>query len=62
MWKVIAIDNFNRDYVADRLIVDNISKDQAELVVTELNKYTSGSSSEYYVFKPQDYKLKEVDY
>jgi len=62
IYKVIAIDNFNRDRIADKLVVENITSTQAVQIVDELNKYTSINSNLFYVIKPQEYELKKVDY
>ena len=58
--KIVQVDNFDRDYIPDRLIAENVSKHFEEFLVKALNeKYSSEHSPEYYRLVPDDYKLKE---
>lgn len=58
--KIIAIDNFGRDYVSDKLIAENVSELYAKEIAEYLNK-THGGEQAWYYFEavPDDHKLYE---
>lgn len=54
--KVVGIDNYARDAVADILIAENLSQEEAEAKAEEYNK--RGTMAQYYaVVKPDDYVI-----
>ncbi len=56
--KIVQVDNFDRDYISDTLIAENVNKHFGEFLVKALNeKYSRGDSAEYYRLEPDDYKL-----
>jgi hypothetical protein len=57
MMKIIAVDNFARESVADRLIADNIANEVVgNIMVKALNSDCDVSAS-FYKLVPDDYKL-----
>ncbi len=59
--KIILTDNFNRDYIPDRLIADNMAKYWAEHIVKLLNKETDPDGQDYFRAVPHNFKLNEVE-
>ena len=58
--KIVQVDNFDRDYISDVLIAENVNEHFGEFLVGVLNdKYSSNNCPEYYRLVPDDYKLKE---
>lgn len=55
--KVIATDNFDRDYVSDRLIADNLTKADAETLAAEKNKGSGPYSDWFFLAVADDRKL-----
>lgn len=56
--KIVQIDNFGRDHVADILIAEKVNKFFGGLMVKLLNeRFSSDTSNAYYVLKEDDYKL-----
>lgn len=56
--KIVIVDNFNRDYVSDRLLCENIHEHYGKAVVDFLNQqFSSNSSQDYFALRPDDYKL-----
>ena len=56
--KIVKIDNFDRDFISDELIAENVLKYYADEIVKMLNSQCSGSNSpDYFEVKPDDYKL-----
>ena len=54
--QVIAIDNFGRDNVSDRVVSTNLSQTAAEEKALEMNTMHGGpTSARYYVVKPDNY-------
>jgi hypothetical protein len=53
--KIVLVDGFNRDSVADTLIAENVNPQYGELIIKLLNQ--QASESDYYVLKSDDYKL-----
>ena len=53
--KIVLVDGFNRDYVADTLVAENVNPRFGELIIRLLNQHAS--ESDYYVLKPDDYEL-----
>lgn len=58
-WKIVAVDNFDRDYVDDILICENIhDRDKGELMLNALQSKFGGVDSKYfYKLVPQSYVL-----
>jgi hypothetical protein len=58
--KVIAVDNFDRDWVSQRLIAESLDQQVAEMIVQVLNDAHPEPCTEwYYMAKPENYVLKE---
>lgn len=54
--KIIAIDNFDRDWVSDILVCENVNEYYGKKIVDYLNKEV-GDSQNFYILKEDDYKL-----
>ena len=60
--KIIEVDNFNRESISDSLIASNLTEEEAERFVTELNERYSGESAWYfYKSVSNEYKLYVFD-
>jgi len=46
--KIIKVDNFNREYISEQLIAENVSDYYAGIIAEDLNKRFSGNSSPDY--------------
>lgn len=55
--KIIAIDNFDRDWVSDILVCENVNEYYGKKIVDYLNKEVGGNSQNFYILKEDDYKL-----
>jgi len=56
--KIINVDNFDRDNYSDELVAENVPERYVDLLVTVLNdKYSGSTSTDYFMAKPDDYKL-----
>lgn len=55
--KVIAVDNYDRDYVSDELVAKNLSEEHARNLAIELNQKFGKHSMIYYRAVPDDYIL-----
>lgn len=55
--KIIQIDNFGREEVADILIADNVNEYYAKIIIEALNKAFDTNDSRFFVAKADDYKL-----
>lgn len=55
--KVIAVDNFARDNVSDRLILQDCTEEVGKRVVKEHNDKMHECSEWYYKLVDEDYKL-----
>ena len=55
--KIIAIDNFGRDEVSDKLIAENVIPHYAYLIVNKLNEDLYEGSPYFYKAVDNDYKL-----
>lgn len=62
--KIVCIDNFNRETKSDRLVADNITHDaEAEVMLAALrDRFSSDNSPEWYVLKPDNYRLYKFEY
>lgn len=58
--KIIQVDNFNRDYVSDVLIAENVNEYFGKLIVDFLNSRESVTSERFFVLRKDSYKLKDV--
>lgn len=58
--KIVQIDNFDRDYVSDVLIAENVNEHFGKLIVDFLNSRESVTSERYFVLRQDSYKLKDV--
>jgi hypothetical protein len=57
-WKIIGVDNFNRESVADFLVAEGITnKGQGKLMVAALNDKREGEGSYWYQIQTSDYRL-----
>lgn len=57
MMKIIRKDNFDREYVDDLVIAENIDKIYGKVIVDFLNKKFSGPTASIFFFlAPNDYK------
>lgn len=58
--KIVAVDNFDRDYMGDELIAENVPEHYAQFITDALNNKFSGSTSvHYFMVKPSTYQLRE---
>lgn len=57
MFKVIKVDNFDRESVSDVLVKENISEAEAIKIVEDSNRNCSDTSEWFYRCVKQDYKL-----
>lgn len=57
MYKVIKVDNFNRESVSDVLVKDNVSEEEGDNICKEKNKDCSDTSEWYYMCVSADYEL-----
>ena len=57
--KVVATDNLARDYVADMLIKENVTKEEGENIAKEHNDkiLDEDHSGYYYIVVDDDYRL-----
>lgn len=54
--KIICVDNYDRESVADRLVAENVkSLDEARIIVQALN--AKRSHNDWYALRADDYKL-----
>ena len=59
--KIICTDNFNRDYVPDSLIAENLSGYWASRIVKLLNENTDPNGQEYYEAVSDEYVLLKME-
>jgi len=57
--KIVCIDNYNRDYIDDILVAENVTESFSERIVTLLNKNQS-YSDEWFISVSDDYQLKKA--
>lgn len=58
--KIVKVDNFDRDYISDVLIADNVNVPYEEFLTKALNEsYSSKTSPNYFRLVADDYKLKK---
>lgn len=59
LWKVIGVDNFDRETVSDRPMhtLQNLSKKRAQEAADNLNRQSGEHSDWFYKVVPQDHKL-----
>lgn len=55
--KIIAIDNFDRDWVSDALVCENVNEYYGKIIVDYLNERVGENSQNFYILKEDDYKL-----
>ena len=55
--KIIRVDNFDKDFISDGLIAENVNEFFAKLIAKLLNKYTGVNSQDYFKAVPDDHKL-----
>ncbi len=55
--KIIAVDNFARETVADRLVAENVSDTEGQIMVRALRATCHGTSSTWYELKDDDFVL-----
>lgn len=57
-WKIVAVDNYNRDEVADFLVADNITSELAgKQMVEALNEKDGPGGAYFYKLFPAEYRL-----
>lgn len=54
--KVICIDNFNRDYISDSLVRENLTDEEADKLVKEHNDQMSAHCQDYFKKVSDDHK------
>jgi len=54
--KIVIVDNFGRESVADVLVAENVNENYAQKIVDFLNS-ENGENSDWFVLKPDDYRL-----
>jgi hypothetical protein len=59
--KVIQTDNFDRDWIPDKLIADGLTENQAVYLAAEKNAAASPYGDAFFRAVPDDYKLSEGD-
>ncbi len=59
--KIIRVDNFDRNYISDGLIAENVNEFFAKLIVKLLNKHTGEHSQDYFKAVSDDHKLYVYD-
>ena len=57
IWKVIAIDNYDRESVSDQLIKDNLSETNANILASKMNSEVDDDHPWYYKAIPEGVKL-----
>lgn len=57
MAKLIAIDNFGRETVSDRLVLSNITMEEAEETAKKFNEASGENAFDYYKAVEDDYIL-----
>lgn len=55
--KIIAVDNFDREYVSDHLVCENVSEYYGNAIVKFLNREGGDYSSYFYRLVSDDHKL-----
>lgn len=56
-WNVVRTDNFNRETVADKILLQSLTKGQAERIVEILRENATESGSDWYVVKHNSERL-----
>jgi len=55
--KIIETDNFDRDYPNEKVVMRNLTSDQAEYIADAINKVCSGPSAQrFWKVEEEDYK------
>ncbi len=56
--KIIQIDNFDRDYISDVLVCENVNEFYGKIILDFLNKnHSTDTGQNYYRLVENDYKL-----
>lgn len=58
-WKVVNIDNYDREFVSDQIVKDGLTKQDAEDMAEAMNNKTHHLSEDYFIARPSsrtDYK------
>jgi hypothetical protein len=55
--KIICKDNFDRDYISERLVAENVSEYYAKIIVRLLNESEPVDGAYFYKAESDDYKL-----
>lgn len=55
--KIIIKDNFDRDYMSDTLVAENVHQVYADLICKAVNRIQGEHSCKYWTVQPDDYKL-----
>lgn len=56
-WKVVAVDNFGRESVADTLVSEGHSEEDARRIADEMNAGATDTSDYWHQARPSSYKL-----
>lgn len=60
--KVVAVDNYARDTVSDKLIKENVSEEEGKAICKEHNDKLNDTGSErWYILKADNYELYKFD-
>lgn len=55
--KVVRVDNFDRDYIPERLMAEKLTDEEARVIATALNAHFSGPhASHYFRVMADDYQ------
>jgi hypothetical protein len=55
--KIIRVDNYNRDFVPDKLIASDVEKYYGKIIVDRLNKIEGETTPYFFRLVKDDYKL-----
>ena len=61
--KIIRVDNFNREYIPDSLVAENVQFEGYAKVMCDAlnNRYSDAHSPDFFVVKPDDYELQKFE-
>jgi hypothetical protein len=60
--KIVAVDNFDKDLIPDRLVAENVADFYVESIVKFLNSTFSGNTAPvFFMAKPDDYQLRTFE-
>lgn len=59
--KIVAKDNFDRDYIPDQLVAENVNEFMGNRIVNLLNSTVQDDSPTYYFLEEDDYELLTIE-